>query len=118
MNQTGITVSQTHSRQKTAFWLALIDFLTTASWIGIRLCFALIGDSEGDRKFVLNPTVLQVFPVVVLIWIVSFVMVGNSVVQSRRATSYGIWASILLTITAVPVVIAIGRTYGKFFTAV
>lgn len=102
-------------RQKIAFWLALTDLMAVAGWTAVRIYFAVIGDTEGDRKFVLNPIVLQVFPVVVLIWIVGFLLVASSLVESRRATSPGLWALILLLIPALPVIRAVAQAYWNFF---
>ena len=105
------------ARQKFAFWLAVTDFLAITGWFGFRIYFYVKVDTQSDRPFVLNPNTLLLFPFVILVWIIGFVMVSNSFFQSRRMTPFGVAALVLFAVPAAPLVPIICGKYVDFLIA-
>ncbi len=99
-------------QQRLGFYFAIFNFVGMVIWVGIRVYFAIIGDIKADRNFTFGT--LGYLPVWVLCWIIGFVSVGNSISQSKRFTSYGTAALIMLAIPAIPVAIMVITSFWQF----
>jgi hypothetical protein len=100
------------NRQRLAFYFALFSCFGTVIWLGIRVYLAIVGDTETDLLFVTNT--LGFFAIWVLSWIVGFVIVGNSIEKTKRLTTLGIAALVLLAIPATPVVVMVVTSFWRF----
>lgn len=100
--------------QRVAFHLALVVFVFKFGCDGGYYHLDRIGAVEGEREFF-----KAMFPwtlIAVVLWIADFVLVGNSIVQARRASWYGLAAFAMLAVTAAPFALAICGAYRDFLT--
>ena len=102
-------------RQRTAFYFALATFLGVVIWIGIRIHFAILDDPDADRQFVLRS--IELVPILGLSWIASFIIVGNSFVESKRLSWYGIITIAMLAVLGVPVAIGVLVSFWHFWVS-
>ena len=102
-------------RQRVAFFFALFTFVAVVIWIGVRVYFVVVINPDADRQFVFNT--LGLVPICALSWIIGFVVVGNSISRSKRLTSYGIAALILLAVPAIPVAAVTFMIYQRFLAS-
>lgn len=77
-------------KQRISFWLAAFNFCTFMAQANVRAYLTFIGDRYGHRQFVHMTLVLV--PIWGLCWFAGFLMVIQSLLQSRRATWYGLVA--------------------------
>lgn len=102
-------------RQRVAFFLALANFLGRAAWSWMRIYYTIAGDPKADRTSVFNT--LGLLPIWCVIWIIGFVIVGNSATKSKRVTWHGVGAIVMLAIPAIPVTTSAFISFWRFLSA-
>lgn len=103
--------------QKVAFYISLAIFLGAIARRSLQLAFESSGDSVGARQFSYHPTVIGFLPVFATCWVISVILLGNSVRECRRMTAYGLFSLTMLVITAAPMAIVVIRIYWQFFVS-
>lgn len=103
--------------QKVAFYFSLVVFLGAIARRTLQLAFESSGDSVGARQFSYHPTVIGFLPVFALCWVVSVTLLGNSVRECGRMTTYGLLSLTMLVITAAPLAVVVIRIYWQFFVS-
>lgn len=103
--------------QQVAFYLALADLLGLTALLGARAYVASFRDPQAERRFVLAPAVIEMIPVFALAWVVACVLVGNSVLASRRVTRYGLGAIVMLAALATPVAFTVIVSFWSLLNA-